>query len=246
MHQATLQAAWAARGWTGGVEVVDEIDSTNSELLRRSRQGRAEPTVLVARRQLAGRGRLGRQWDSAVCPGVTFSLGIPLPGVSVAGLSLAVGVSVAQSLDPDGQAGLGLKWPNDLWLDQRKLGGCLIETQGSYVVIGVGLNVQPPAQAPSSLVLAWVQERWPLLSSQDVLLKVVPELIGAVKDFAVYGFAGFASAFEARDVLRGRQVSLSDARSGWADGVNEQGALRLRTASGVQNILSAEVSVRPT
>lgn len=136
------------------VEVLQSTDSTNTELMRRARAGCCEPVLLVAERQTAGRGRLGRSWHSAGpqpagqgegagLPALTFSLGLPLAPVNWSGLSLAVGVSVAESLQPQLPAPgsrtprIGLKWPNDLWLQEgastghtthRKLGGILVET----------------------------------------------------------------------------------------------------------------------
>lgn len=124
------------------VEVLTSIDSTNTELMRRARTGRCEPILLVAEQQTAGRGRLGRDWHSGTeAASLTFSLGLPLAPADWSGLSLAVGVSVAESLQPvlpsascAGSAApcIGLKWPNDLWLagaaGDRKLGGILVET----------------------------------------------------------------------------------------------------------------------
>ncbi|MFY3385404.1 biotin--[acetyl-CoA-carboxylase] ligase [Paracidovorax sp. MALMAid1276] len=124
------------------VEVLPTIDSTNTELMRRARAGQCGPTLLVAEQQTAGRGRLGRSWQSDAGASLMMSLGLPLAPRDWSGLSLAVGVSVAESLQPvlpakgPGQpACVGLKWPNDLWLGcgdapagDRKLGGILVET----------------------------------------------------------------------------------------------------------------------
>ena len=121
------------------VEVLTTIDSTNTELMRRARTGQCEPILLVAEQQTAGRGRLGRVWQSDAGASLMLSLGLPLAPKDWSGLSLAVGVSVAESLQPtlppEGAghpARVGLKWPNDLWLGgadgDRKLGGILVET----------------------------------------------------------------------------------------------------------------------
>src|SRR5687768_3661246 len=104
------EAIWEAvasrlAGFT--VEVLPEVDSTNSELMRRARAGQAEPVLLVAERQSAGRGRLGRSWSSPAGESLTFSLGLALAPADWAGLSLAVGVALAESLHPE----LRLKWP---------------------------------------------------------------------------------------------------------------------------------------
>jgi BirA family biotin operon repressor/biotin-[acetyl-CoA-carboxylase] ligase len=154
-HLPELSAALAPLLPQLRIEIVAEIDSTNTELMRRARAGDTAPVLLVAERQSAGRGRLGRPWESAgggtdaaakaASPtdpasrrgtgpdpqaiSLTFSLGLPFAPRDWSGLSLAVGASVADSLDPDGAAGVRVKWPNDLWLsDDRKLAGILIET----------------------------------------------------------------------------------------------------------------------
>jgi len=133
------------------VEVLEEIDSTNTELMRRARAAALDPVLLVAERQTAGRGRLGRGWHSQAGQSLTFSLGLSLAPRSWSGLSLVVGLSLAEQLHAD----VRLKWPNDLWLMGRKLGGILVETAGHAderegprsVVIGVGINVARPAEA---------------------------------------------------------------------------------------------------
>jgi BirA family biotin operon repressor/biotin-[acetyl-CoA-carboxylase] ligase len=230
------------------VEIVPQLDSTNTELMRRARAGRFDPVLLVAERQTAGRGRLGRTWASGDGDALTFSLGLPLAPSDWSGLSLAVGVSLAESLHPD----VRLKWPNDLWLDERKLGGILIETASfadatapRHAVIGVGLNIaQRPAEG-LSVRPAWLQERLPDVGPGDVLGRVVPALVTAVQAFESSGFAPFQLRFGARDLLRDRAVTLSDGRKGTAHGVTEQGALLVHTAQGMQSVASAEVSVRP-
>ena len=200
------------------VEVLPSIDSTNSELMRRARDGRLEPTLLVTEEQTAGRGRLGRDWHSAatyrdtgVVPALTFSLGLPLAPHDWSGLSLAVGVSVAESLQPQWpEAGsstprIGLKWPNDLWLSgDHKLAGILVETASfiapggqaafgggldaqkspRYVVVGIGINVRAPEGDGLSTVpgsLQMVDGRW---DAPQALQAVVPALITTLQAFA--------------------------------------------------------------
>jgi BirA family biotin operon repressor/biotin-[acetyl-CoA-carboxylase] ligase len=231
------------------VEVLPEIDSTNSELMRRARTGRLEPVLLVAQRQTAGRGRLGRSWLGNAGESLTFSLGLPLDPGDWSGLSLAVGVSLAESLHPRIQ----LKWPNDLWLDGRKLAGVLIETAsfgegaGSrrYAVIGVGINLTARAAAGLSTPPAWLQELLPGAQAGDVVLRLVLPLVQAVQAFEVFGFAPFQARFNARDALRDRAVVLSDGTVGTAHGASEGGALQVHTAAGMNAVTSAEISVRP-
>ncbi len=244
------EAIWeAVAPWLPGftVELLPQIDSTNTELMRRARAGRLEPTLLVAEAQSAGRGRLGRAWDSGQQPGevLTFSLGLPLHMGDWSGLSLAVGVSLAQSLHPD----VRLKWPNDLWWQDRKLAGILIETaqlgESRYAVIGVGLNIAPRAAAGLATPPAWLQELEPGVDAPAALLRVLPPLVQALQRFEAEGLGPFLPLFRARDVLAGRAVRLSDGREGEACGIDAGGALLVHTSSGLQKISSAEVSVRP-
>ncbi len=214
--------------------------------MRRLREGLPGPMLLVARHQTAGRGRLGRGWTSLPGDSLTFSLAVRLSPPDWSGLSLAVGVALAQALHPR----LGLKWPNDLWLDGRKLGGILVETAGSgggdrAVVIGVGLNIVAPPAEGLSTAPAGLRELLPAVTAWEALERVAAPLLEAVLAFEREGFAPFLPRFEARDVLRGRPVRLSDGREGMAAGVAANGALLVHTAAGLQAVHTAEVSVRP-
>ena len=246
------------------VEVLPQIDSTNTELMRRFREtGASDPLLLVAEQQSAGRGRMGRSWQSSWGDSLTFSLGMPLQPADWSGLSLAVGISLAESLDPGNpaQPAIRLKWPNDLWLTdtqgERKLAGILVETanrgEQRYVVMGVGINVrtlaQPLAAAavgqPAALAPAALQDLLPGIDVAAALLQVAAPLVRAVQAFGLFGFAPFQARFAARDALAGRAVQLSDGTRGVAHGVGENGALLVHTAAGMKEITSSEVSVRP-
>jgi BirA family transcriptional regulator, biotin operon repressor / biotin---[acetyl-CoA-carboxylase] ligase len=243
------------------VEILPEIDSTNSELLRRARAGRTEPTLLVAEQQSAGRGRMGRTWHAAPGQGLTFSIGLPLAPAAWDGLSLAVGVSLAGSLHVDIQ----LKWPNDLWWHGHKLGGVLIETVGMaaaqrYAVLGVGLNIATP-NAPEvsdasdvaalaalqalSTPAAGLQQLLPSINAAQALEAVTAPLLADLLQFEREGFAPFASRFAQRDALLAQAVRCSDGVEGVVQGVDATGALLVRTMAGVQRVHSGEVSVRP-
>ncbi len=250
------------------VEVLPTIDSTNTELMRRFRAAgpaAAGPVLLVAEQQSAGRGRMGRAWQSRAGDSLTFSLGMALQPADWSGLSLAVGISIAESLQPLAAAAdqprIRLKWPNDLWLTdargERKLAGILVETASwgelRYGVIGVGINVraleldraahddsQPAALAPAAL-----QDILPGVDVAQALALVAAPLVQTVQAFALFGFTPFQARFAARDALAGRAVLLSDGTQGVAHGVGENGALLVHTAAGMKEITSSEVSVRP-
>jgi len=227
------------------VEVLPEIDSSNTELMRRARAGQHEATLLVAERQTAGRGRMGRAWQSQPGDSLTFSLSLSLSPLDWSGLSLAVGLSLAENLHPD----VRLKWPNDLWFEDRKLGGILVEAASmagrSQVVVGVGLNIRPRVADGLSTTPAALTELLPHLTASECLARVAFPLIQTLLAFEHQGFAPLQARFDSRDALKGRRVHTSDGQVGEALGVGPTGALRLQTDAGVQNIHSAEISVRP-
>jgi BirA family transcriptional regulator, biotin operon repressor / biotin---[acetyl-CoA-carboxylase] ligase len=283
------------------IEVIERTDSTNSELLARARVrpdlqpeneaalvhrrvergsfGRrsadAQPCLLVAEHQTGGRGRQGRAWLSERGASLTFSLGLPLAPQDWSGLSLAVGVALAEALDPatDGaDPRVRLKWPNDLWLvdparspgDEppaigRKLGGILIETVGTgggpdarrQAVIGVGLNVAPLGpleQQPEWLAsFGCLQELDPALTPAGALARVAEPLALALLEFERHGFTPFAERFARRDLLAGRRIRTTsrEVPEGMAEGVTAQGALRVRTDAGLVELSVGEVTVRP-
>jgi BirA family biotin operon repressor/biotin-[acetyl-CoA-carboxylase] ligase len=236
------------------LEVLPEVDSTNAELMRRARSSTTDQVLLITEQQTQGRGRLGRQWHSISGPGagkamaLTFSLGMRLAPQDWSGLSLVVGLAIAQSLHPE----IRLKWPNDLWWRDRKLAGILIETgnwgeagASRYVVVGVGINIAAPDATGLSTPAAGLNELLPQVDAPAALALVAAPLVRAIQTFEAHGFAPFQKAFNALDALAGVPVSLSDGVHGVARGVDASGALLLHTAQGVQRVTSSEVSVRP-
>ena len=261
-----LQAALQALRPGLVVQVLAHDASTNATLLARMRDGEqpAAGCLLVAEHQTAGRGRMGRTWQASRGDSLTFSLGLPYAPAQWSGLSLAVGVALADALDPSGA--IGLKWPNDLWLrgaqgsPGRKLGGILIETvaaaAGRQCVIGVGLNVRALAfagrnagqESGLSTGLASLQEIDPHASAPAALHRLAGPLLSALLVFEREGFGAFAPEFARRDLLRGLQITTTQPGlpAGQAVGVDGDGALLLRDEAGrMHRLTSGEVSVRP-
>ena len=261
------------------LEIRSQAPSTNSLLLDRLRHqfqtksAETRPCLLVAEAQTAGRGRLGRAWHATPGASLTFSLALPVAASRWDGLSLALGVALADTIDPMATTPLrvGLKWPNDLWLVEglheaamsgqslppflmtrgRKLGGVLIETVSCggqrWAVIGVGLNVQPLASADATgLQTACWSELDPHISVDVALSRLAPAVLRAVGQFESQGFSGFMDRFHERDLLCGQEVILSEGsyREGKALGVTANGALRVDFDGIIQRIHSAEVSVK--
>lgn len=222
-----------------------------------------QPCLLVAEHQTGGRGRQGRPWHAVAGASLTFSLALPMAPSDWSGLSLAVGVTLAETLDPcvPGQTPrIGLKWPNDLWLMDggiapqstgRKLAGILIETVNApgkrLVVVGIGLNVLPLYPNDVKVGVACWQEVLSEATPPAALAQVALPLVHALQLFEREGFAAFEARYAARDILRGRQVhtTLAAARTAMAQGVGPGGVLRVTSEDGVEHsINSGEVSVR--
>ena len=230
------------------VDVVAECDSTNTLLLARA-ESSPSGAVLVAERQTAGRGRMGRQWYAEPDASLTFSLLYKLPRGSVpGGLSLAVGVAIAEAVRELNVGGVALKWPNDVLRDGRKLGGVLIELTGSSAVIGIGLNLRLPADLPDDV------KRIATALDLDVdrnrlLARLLASLHGVLETFGSGGFAALRDRWSALNAYAGKPVRVISEFAvpveGICMGVDVDGALLLETAVCVQRIISGDVSLRP-
>lgn len=233
------------------VDVVDECASTNAELLRRAEAGAPSGSVLVARRQTAGRGRLGRSWFAEPDASLTFSLLWRFaPGTLPLGLSLAVGVALAEALAELGVADVRLKWPNDLQRDGRKLAGVLVELVPGAphaAVIGIGVNRRLPASLPDDVRAAAVGLDIDV-SPDELLARLLRALHGVLGEFAAGGFVALRDRWLARCSHMDSAVSvLSEFAvplNGRCVGVDVDGALMLETPVCVQRILAGEVSLR--
>jgi BirA family biotin operon repressor/biotin-[acetyl-CoA-carboxylase] ligase len=252
----------------GALEVMHSHGRKSGALDERSgpfgrRAGDTSPGLLVAEHQTMGRGRQGRTWLAQAGASLTFSLGLPMAPRDWSGLSLAVGVTLADALEPPEPgriARLQLKWPNDLWLVDgpgrgRKLGGVLIETvavgRQRMVVVGVGLNISevaPTRELRSGF--ACLRELDPAANPPATLHRVALPMVKALQQFEREGFAGFATAYARRDLLRGLRVGARDTVDGSAvlegtvEGVSSSGSLLLRVGPSLHLVSSGEVTVR--
>lgn len=239
------------------VHLHEVLDSTNAEALRRLalQEGRSSPFLVMAEQQLAGRGRRGRAWISPYGVNLYFSLLLPVESAQrLDGLSLLVGLAMKRGLSACGYPAVGLKWPNDLLLDGRKLGGILLELCGDpadrcHVVIGVGLNINL-REGEVSLDQPWTSlalERGRAIARSEILKSVLAALDDVLEQSALTGFAAFRSEWEAAHVWQGRQVVLSSGTrtmSGRVLGVDDHGALRLLCDDGEQLVSGGELSLR--
>ena len=237
-----------------------EVDSTNTRLLALGPPPLGCADVVLSELQHAGRGRRGRPWVAPFGGSIALSLNWSFTDASRANpsLSLCVGVAIARALQRSGAAAIGLKWPNDIWFDDRKVGGILIELRAeaggpAHVVIGIGLNVRlsPGMRAQieaSGVKAAAVADACSAPPSRNFIAgAIIDALLSMLADFERDGFSGFREAWTALDALRDRpaQVLMGEAViCGTARGVDAHGALRLERDGRVQEFVSGEVSLR--
>ncbi len=233
------------------VRVLGRCASTNTLLLA---QDVAHAVLLAADEQSAGRGRRGRRWHSPAGSGVLFSLALPMRRHlrELGGLSIVAGVAAVRALRKLGAAEAALKWPNDLLVRGAKLGGILVETRacgaGSTAVVGVGVNHRSVDGLAARLrrgVTALDQLLRPLPARNAVIAAVGRELIAAMRAFDAGGFAPFRGEWEDVHAFAGKplRVRLADGRvvAGVAAGLAADGALQVRTRSGLRTVRNGRV-----
>lgn len=250
LHQ--LLGARAARF---DVCALAEAASSSDLLLERAAAGAASGSVVVVDRQLAGRGRRGRSWQSSPAASLTFSLLWRFDGsaMRLSGLSLAIGVALARALEELGASGIGLKWPNDVLFASRKLAGILVELlserQSTLAVIGIGINLQQPLADELALPAAGLNEALAVLPERHLLLaSVLRALADCLDQFAASGFPGLRAAWQSRHAWQDAPVHLTgDGRNGLSGicrGVDDDGALLIATAAGIERCISGDLSLR--
>ena len=219
----------ASRCGVPRVELFSEVTSTLDNAHSLAREGAPEGTLILAERQTAGRGRGGRAWTSEDGAGIWMTLlARPRDDAALEVLSLRVGLAAARALEAFTSGELRVKWPNDLMLDDGKLGGILIESRwrderADWIVIGIGINCKVPSDIPNARSLRANTNRI------DVLAELVPAIRAAA---ALHGALSAPELhdFERRDWARGRQCTAPLA--GIVRGIDARGGLLVHTAAG--------------
>jgi BirA family biotin operon repressor/biotin-[acetyl-CoA-carboxylase] ligase len=242
-------AAALARGTTpavigGVIHRLGEVDSTQAALARLARHGAPEGTVVTARHQTAGRGRLGRRWWDA--PGESLLLSVLLrPAIPVAHapqLSLVVGLAVSDALGSAAGLDARIRWPNDVLADGRKISGILPDAASGpggrieHVVVGIGINLDQ-AEFPADLAGRATSVRLVTGRSPDPA-RVLDALLAALDrryaEWLASGFAGLREAWRGRSCTLGGRVRLARGGEGVAVDVDEDGALVVEGADGAR------------
>ncbi len=236
--------------------VLEVVDSTSLYLDRGAAPAPGRSRLCIAEHQQAGRGRQGRSWYSAPGASITFSAVriFDRSPAELGALGLAVGVALCECLAARGFAGIGLKWPNDLLHDGRKLGGILIELRGeaagaTRVTVGVGINYGDPVTDTGTASTGLRSIAGGTVPGRS---RLAGTLMGAVTvgldDFAKHGFGAFRARWDTYDLLAGRAVRVwtgQGTTDGTAHGIADDGALLYEDADGRRHSLhSAEVTIR--
>ncbi len=238
------------------LHLLQSVDSTNSYLMGDDISVPPEKyLVCVAERQTAGRGRRGRVWHSPYAKNIYVSMAFNLPGgVEVLeGLSLALGVAIANCLSERGVADVGLKWPNDIWVNNKKLAGILVELKGEAevgwrVVAGVGVNVlmsndggdidQPWTSISSLIGDSFSRNQWSVF--------LIEALIASIERYRRGGLQVLLGDWRRYDVLYKQAVVIvGTGETGVCEGIDERGRLLIDMGGEIRVVNAGEVSIRP-
>jgi len=254
LDEGVLAVSESVGGWP--LTVLQSVDSTNAEVLRRLGCGQVPPFIVLAERQTAGRGRRGRNWVSPFGENLYYSLALQVDGGmrQLEGLSLVVGLALLRALRIAGVVTAGLKWPNDVLVDGRKIAGILLELSGDpadvcHVVIGIGVNVNMLAEK-GAIDQPWTSMRAELgrlVDRNEFVCELNRQLSLYLGVHEKHGFSVFRDEWQENHLWQGRHVTLATGANpveGVVLGVDQAGAIRLRVAGVEQNFSGGELSLR--
>jgi len=243
-----------------GVEIYDQISSTNSYLLQKAQQTHETGIACFAEYQSAGKGRRGRDWISPFGSNIYLSILWRYQNgpATIAGLSLALGVAVVRALNELGVEDVGLKWPNDILWQAKKLAGILIEVSGEsggpcHAVIGLGLNCFIPPKEAGTINQAWVDLNT-ILGEKSYCLRnrlaavLLNHMVSVIAEFDKTNLSHYLSEWRDYDCMQGKVVDIYRGRQqshGVVEGINDQGMLLIKDDDNtVKTFTSGEVSFR--
>jgi BirA family biotin operon repressor/biotin-[acetyl-CoA-carboxylase] ligase len=239
------------------IEILKSVDSTN-KYLHEQTDADYSKTVVFAERQTSGRGRRGKAWVSPFAANIYMSIlwDFEQGAQALEGLSLGVGVAVRRALVELGIGNVGLKWPNDIYIGDKKLGGILLEMIGDpagqcSVIVGVGINVAMPSKNTVDIDQPWTDlnsESAMPVSRNKLAANLTDHIFQLLDSFEVIGFGHYRDEWQDADAFKGRQGTIQtprDAISGTIVGVDNRGAVQLRLPNGeVQSFIGGELSLR--
>lgn len=237
--------------------VMTSVDSTNAEASRLLPTAKCLPFYVVTERQTSGRGRRGRSWESPFGENLYYSLVIRVENGmrQLEGMSLAVGLALLQVIRGFGVVNAGLKWPNDVLVNEKKIAGILLELSGEpadvcHVVIGIGLNVNMLEAHTGVIDQPWTSMRKELgaPSNRNELVAELNKQLSHYLDIQLRdGFAALQGEWQASHLWQGRRVAITAAQDpikGEVVGVDQSGAIRLRVGDVERSFSGGELSLR--
>lgn len=257
-HQLNLLDRHQIEGLVGSdvsLKLLWEVDSTNRQVIDCLQPG--QTLVCAAELQTAGRGRRGKHWVSPFARNIYLSVGkvLPVRMAELGGLSLAIGIEIAQLLQAKGCLSLGLKWPNDLLTPEGKLGGILVElgspgANGIPVCVGIGLNVVKQLHGYNSVeqAVAFLSD-YVSVDRSVLVAEMSRKIIDAMESHGPESMSRYQNLWKRHNLFDGRRIQVSAAGSvieGVDAGIDLQGQLVLKTAAGIKYCNAGEVSVRPS
>lgn len=244
-----------AKKYTGKISCFESIDSTNAWLLENGEDG----DICLSETQTAGRGRRNNPWVSPNSGNIYLSycchFDSSIEHRSL--LGLVAGIAIAEALQEIGLNGQGIKWPNDIFWQNKKLGGILIQTSSNYekFIIGIGLNVSLTEDSHKEISQAAVSLEDALLQSQQgktfdreqVVIELIQHLLSHTELFAELPFHAFLQSWQRWDILRGQEVSFEDQDAvvfGTVEGIDKHGRIGILLESGIKYFSAADIKLK--
>mgnify|MGYP000291142310 FL=1 len=234
--------------------IHSSVSSTNDELWQRLAEGKSTPAVCLSESQTAGRGRRGDLWHSPAAGNLYLSLFWPFPAeMAKNGLSIAIGISLINTLKSEGINDLQLKWPNDVLHKRHKLAGILVESRfgkKQNTVVGIGLNFKLPTNTQSQInqKTTSLQQLCTDVPCRNRLAgKIIQNMIKTIELFQHRGLSDFIPLWPQYDALDNQTVTLISENSEFtalACGINEQGELRYMRNNKIETLSNSHVSIR--
>ncbi|GAA5132827.1 bifunctional biotin--[acetyl-CoA-carboxylase] ligase/biotin operon repressor BirA [Thalassotalea piscium] len=257
VDKTKVLAALSTKALASKVEVHCLIDSTNNFLLRRLPDHIKQGQVCIAEHQSAGRGRRGKEWVSPFGSHVYMSMYWYLEqGMSAAmGLSVVAAIAISDAIESLYQIKVQLKWPNDIYINEKKLAGILIDLEGqalepSHCVIGLGVNVSMPEQASSKIDQPWTDLQTHVSTPVDrniLIAEIISKLTERLHEHQEHGIVKMLDQWFKLDLYLNKPVKLVAGEKvtyGLCRGINTQGALLLEVERQIKPVYGGEVSLR--
>ncbi|MBQ4834503.1 bifunctional biotin--[acetyl-CoA-carboxylase] ligase/biotin operon repressor BirA [Pseudoalteromonas sp. MMG010] len=257
-HQQIMQCYQQLGAGKAQIELHPIVDSTNSELMRRIQSDTSleSGSVVVAEMQQAGRGRRGRVWQSPFGANLYYSYFWRLDdGLQAAmGVSIAVGLAVYDAIKALYQIDVALKWPNDIYINNKKLAGVLVELDGQpqgpcQIVMGIGINLNMPTHFSRHIDQPWtdLSEHTTQLQKNKLVAYLTYHLEQRLSQYSETGLQQMYQQWNRLNAFAGECVELNTGHRSWrgiCEGIDQHGGIKIRSDGEVKSYYGGEISLR--